>query len=877
MHTSKVKRTRDALAVAAAVCWLAACGGDDLGIGATPTATATSTATVRPTATPTALSQARVEGLVAVARDVGGTTDGLNPLPTDGLPPLGKGFDRGLGHADWVVDDGEVRGSTDDDGHFSISGLTPGRHALRFTKTVNGDLMEFVVPIIVGDDGAAEVVAEVSWGLVRATSTYVQAGAAQRAVFAPNGTYLITRGAELVELFDGWRTLVDGDGDGRFDPQQCGREIYACAEDGRCSNADDFCACISSCPNCEDCPERACVPRAYFQRPACGPDGLCGTLPYECADGQNACAVPGDVCSCVSSCFGCDNCASFACVSPCISGDPIDLVRIVVSGPARLVVGQETSAYASAVLSDGTAVDVTWLATWQSSAPHGASVDAWARLSAVAAGATGITATLASVTSEPLQLDVVERPSLLRIHLQNASCYYYANDGPIGADGKPVPSDATGLLPPPWCRQVVLVGAEIRFVALGEFDTGYFEDITDEVTWRLEPAGVGTIDAGLFTAIAVGTAELRAALGGVISDAQEIKVVDQRTIVALSIYPGDFAYDHVGGGPLADPSRPEPCFECGYSLTLLVGDRVRFFATAHYDTGEWEDKSEEVTWQSSDEAVANVDAAGRVTAAAAGAAAITASLGEVRSGPATLRVVSEATLLSLSAYQEAPDRVVANGAQAIFHAVGFYDVDVGFNRDVTKAVTWRSSDEAVGGFGAPGVFTGRAAGNVTVWAELDGMQSAPLPLEVYATGELDYCDAAAINRGSWSDDFNRVVLESDCGVYTPPDVVELRFTVTETQRPGGVFDPCLDLYAYRGEQLVRTIREEGCGDPFLAPTAPGRDDAVLKYQLKAFWDLKDDGGQTVPAGNYTIKGRFYLYYDPIVSIDVSVVEAAGGP
>ncbi len=875
MYTSSAKRIGELLAVSAAVGWLAACGGDDLGIGATPTTTATATATARPTATRTPQSQASVQGLVAVARDVGGPGDGLNPLRPDGLPPLGKGFDRGLGYADWVVDDGDLRGSTDDDGHFSVSGLTPGRHALRFTKTVDGNLMEFVVPIIVGDDGAAEVVAEVSWGLVRATSTYAQAGATRRAVFAPNGTYLITAGAQVVELFDGWRTLIDGDGDGRFDPQQCGREIYACAADGSCSNADDFCACISSCPDCEDCPERACVPRSYFQRPACGPDGLCGALPYQCAGGQNTCAGSGDVCSCVSSCFGCDNCASFACLAPCADGEPIDIVQIAVAGPARLVVGQETSASASAVLSDGTAVDVTWLATWASSAPAVASIDSWARLSALAVGATELRAALAGASGAPLRLDVVERPTLLRIHLQNASCYYYASDDPIGDDGKPIPPDATGLLPPPWCRQVVRVGAEIRFIALGEFDTGYFEDITDEVTWQLEPAGVGTIDAGLFTAAAVGTTQLRAALGGVSSEAQEIKAVDQPTIVALSIYPGDFAYNDIAGGPWGDPSRPEPCFECGYSLTLLVGDSVRFSATAHYDTGEWEDVSQRVTWQSSDASAAGIDTTGRVTAAAAGATAITATLGEITSGAAALRVVSEATLLNLSAYQETPDRVVAKGAQAIFHAVGFYDV--GFNRDVTEPATWRSSDEAVGGFDAPGVFTGRAAGTVTVWAELNGVQSPPLPLEVFATGELDYCDAAAINRGTWSDDFNRVVLESDCAAYTPPDVVELRFTVTETQRPGGLFDPCLDLYAYRGDQLVRTIREEGCGDPFLAPTAPGRDDAVLKYQLKAFWDLKDENGQTVGPGNYTIRGRFYLYYDPIVSIDVSVGPAAGGP
>src|SRR5262249_55524350 len=118
--------------------------------------------------------------------------------------------------------------------------------------------------------------------------------------------------------------------------------------------------------------------------------------------------------------------------------------------------------------------------------------------------------------------------------------------------------------------------------------------------------------------------------------------------------------------------------------------------------------------------------------------------------------------------------------------------------------------------------------------------------------------------------FNRVTLESDCAEYTPPAVVALRFSVTETQMQGGIFDPCLDLYAYRGDTLVRTIRQEGCGDPFLPAGAPGRDDAVLKYQLAAFWDLKDDARQTVDPGTYTIRGRFYLYYDPVVKLAIEV-------
>ncbi|MGH7786629.1 MAG: carboxypeptidase-like regulatory domain-containing protein, partial [Candidatus Binatia bacterium] len=278
------------MALAALAGGLAGCGDDDIDLGgATPTATATRTATTAPTATrtPTVQAVAQVAGLIVVAREVGsGENDGLKQLPPESLPPVGRGFDRSLGNADWSVGDGTLHGTTTDDGRFSITGLSPGRHIVRVTKTVDGNLLELAVPIIVGDDGAAEVVAEVSWGLVRSTSTYTQGGAAHRAVFAPNGAHLVARGVQLIEFGDGSRTLVDSDGDGRFDPQSGGcTALYSCDASGGCGDPETVCVCLPSCPGCADCPQRACVARNYFHTPECGPDGLCKPFPYSCSDG----------------------------------------------------------------------------------------------------------------------------------------------------------------------------------------------------------------------------------------------------------------------------------------------------------------------------------------------------------------------------------------------------------------------------------------------------------------------------------------------------------------------------------------------------------------------------------------------------------------
>jgi hypothetical protein len=845
---------------------LAACGGgSDLSFGPTPTATITATPTAVSTATPTATPGAQsVAGQIVVDGQVrGGSGDGLKPLPPESLPPVPSGFDRGLANADWVLDDGSARGTTSDDGRFSIAGVAPGAHVVHVTKTVEGNLLAVDLPIVVGDDGSADVVAEVTWGLVRTTSTYTVGGAAARAVFAPGGTHAITVGTRLVEIGGAGRTFRDGDGDGRFDPVGCDAALASCDGAGGC-DADHVCACVPSCPACDDCPLRACIPAAAVGRPTCLPGGVCKAQPYACAP-DRTCAVPGDTCACVSSCPGCAGCGGFACVSSCA---PVTVIAVQVGGPDRLVIGQPGSASASVMLSDGSAIDVTAVASWASSAPTVAAIDGFGRLAAASAGTVEITASLADLVSAPLSLQVVDRPELRRILLQNASCYYpiaYPEDGTVATPAPPV---MPGYLPAPSCEQVLRIGATLQLVALGEFDGGYYQDVSAEVTWQVSPPEVGTIDQSVFTAVAAGDGEITAALAGITSDPLSIRVVTAPTIVALSIYPLDRAYPALEGGPIQPDGAPLPCYDCGYAFTLLQGDAVRFGATAHYDTGEWEDVTARVVWRSSDPAVAPIDATGLLTAAGAGDASIDATLATVTSAAAAVRVVDHATLQSLYAYQDGQDRVIAIGAQLVFHAVGAYDV--GFSRDVTAQVTWRSSDERVGGFDGAGVFTGRGAGMVMVSAVLDGIESAPIAIEVFATSELSYCDPTNVNRATWADDFNRVTLESDCAAYTAPAVVALRFSVTETQRPGGVFDPCLDLYAYRGDTLVRVIRQQGCGDPFVAPTAANRDDAVLKYQLTAFWDLKDEQGNVVPPGSYTITGRFYLYYDPVVKLSVRV-------
>lgn len=867
--TTRVKRfdvPRAIFALAAISLLAIGCGSDDDDNGGPPpvptstasqnTATPTRTGST-PVATNTPVQGAAVRGLLVVDGAVrAGSGDALAGAPE--VDFVADGFDRALSFADWSTTcegGGEPRtGTTDESGRFEIGGLPPGECTVEVSKTVGGNLMTFSLVITVGDDGAAEVVAEVSWGLVRATSIYTSGGSDYRRVWTNHGAHLLIRDGNIVEIGDYARRLVDADGDGQFESPDCDGDVWQCSDFGGC-DPGRRCSCTGSCPFCEDCGggPPVCV--------AAGP-----YVPYAC-DGTGGCANPGDRCVCASSAPDSQDCPQRVCVPSCA---PASIDEVRVYGAQQIVVGQESSFSATAGLSDGSFIDVTSLAAWESSAPSVLTVAAWGAAEAVSAGAAEVTATLEDIGSDPYAVTVTPRPALIAIHLQNYDCYPgIYTDKPVAL---PEPGIADQAFAPPFCLDAIEIGGSVQFHALGEFASGFYQDISDEVEWSATPQSVGTIEDGLFTATGAGSASISASLEGVASAQRELRVVTERSVVAISVYPeSQYYFDFL---PVADVA---PCYEfgCGGSLTVLLGDEMQFRATARYDTGGWEEVTAEVTWNATPAGVLTVGDGGALTASGEGAATVTATLGAVTSNSYAVDVVEEATLQGLDIYQEganAADRVIETGGEAYFHAHGYYDV--GFSRDATDDAEWHSSDEAVARFEEPGVLLGLAAGSVAVWAELDGKRSSVLFMEVFAQTEIDFCDVENVNRGTWTDGFNRVYLESDCATYEQPDIVELRFTVTETERPGGIFDPCLDLYAFRieggVETFVRTIREEGCGEPFLARGAPEFDDAELRYQLRAFWDLKNDAGNAVPPGTYRIKGRFYLYYDPVVTIDVEV-------
>mgnify|MGYP002615224558 CR=1 FL=1 len=204
------------------------------------------------------------------------------------------------------------------------------------------------------------------------------------------------------------------------------------------------------------------------------------------------------------------------------------------------------------------------------------------------------------------------------------------------------------------------------------------EDATDKtVTWTSSDETVATVDAeGNVTAVAPGQVEITATSNGI----SAVCALTVKPIVAESV----------------TISETEAELTEGETLQL----------TAEVAPEDTTDKT--VTWSSSDEEVATVDAAGLVTAVAPGEATITAACGEAS---ATCDVTVLARVIEVTG--------ITLDETEIFGAPGNTQqlTATVMPEDATdKTVTWTSSDEAVATVDADGLVTFVADGEAVITA-----------------------------------------------------------------------------------------------------------------------------------------------------------------
>ena len=301
--------------------------------------------------------------------------------------------------------------------------------------------------------------------------------------------------------------------------------------------------------------------------------------------------------------------------------------------------GTSTQFTATGIFSDDSAQDLTSQVTWGSSPGSVAAVsnaaDSRGLATSFEMGSTAISATLDSVTGST---DLTVTSAVL-VSIQ-------------------VTPTNPGLAK----------GTTRQFTATGIYSDHSTQDLTKQVTWSTSNTSVASVSNaagsnGLATALAVGTAEVGATLGYV-SGTTTLDVT-AATLVAIEVNPAD--------------------------TSIAKGTTRQFVATGIYTDASTQDLTKQVTWNSSNIAVASISNAagsnGLASALGVGPATISATLGTV-SGTTTLGVTA-ATLVSIQV--DPADSVISMDITVEFTATGIYSDNS--TQDLTQKVTWKSSDD----------------------------------------------------------------------------------------------------------------------------------------------------------------------------------------
>ncbi|WP_338865841.1 Ig-like domain-containing protein [Myxococcus stipitatus] len=232
------------------------------------------------------------------------------------------------------------------------------------------------------------------------------------------------------------------------------------------------------------------------------------------------------------------------------------------------------------------------------------------------------------------------------------------------------------------------IGAEVS--ATATFSDGSTRDVTREAAWSSSDAAIGTVssDAGgapQVRALAKGQATLRATYSEVSAQAR-LDVTDA-TAVSLALAPKD--------------------------LSLAAGLTRQLVAMATFSDGTSHVLTTDLTWSSSNEAIASISASGLVRAAAPGEATLKARFGALE---ATVKVtVSAAVVTSLAVTPS--EASMARGATLTLTAM--VTRSDGTTVDVSNEATWSSSDASIATVNKR-VASGVAQGSVRITATFAG-------------------------------------------------------------------------------------------------------------------------------------------------------------
>ena len=548
----------------------------------------------------------------------------------------------------------------------------------------------------------------------------------------------------------------------------------------------------------------------------------------------------------------------------------------IAPASATLAAGATAPLTASVTLSDGSVADATHTATWSSSAGAIATVQN-GLVSGVAAGSATITAALDSlnataaitVTAATLKSISVSPPQSViaaGLTVQLAATAVYSDNStadvtaqvawssdttsvaalvtsgvglvdaltPGRANVSATLSNVTGsalinvtaatpvrlqLAPSPL---TLPAGVSQQVTALGFFSDHSVRDVSADATWTLSNSGVATVSSsGLVSGLATGTSTLTATLSG--ASATDAITVTAAQLAQILLLPQNSAVN--------------------------VGGTQQLTATGIYGDNSLHDVTAQATWTSSAGAIASVSNAagsrGLVTGASAGNAQITASVGSITSGPASV-TVSSAALSSIrlqpaqiltAVYITVPTRVTARYAD-------------GSEVDVTSQCVFGSSNAQVATVVAAGSdageVTGAGQGQANLTASFGG-QTASAQVTVVAATLQSITVSAGGGRGGGG--------------------------------PGGGNGGAATLEVGQSQQLTATAQFQGAPVPIDVTTLvtwTSSDPTVAKFVAapNGLLTAQGAGSCTVAAEMDGISGTLAVTVTPVTPVSIAVVQAS---
>jgi uncharacterized repeat protein (TIGR03803 family) len=254
----------------------------------------------------------------------------------------------------------------------------------------------------------------------------------------------------------------------------------------------------------------------------------------------------------------------------------------------------------------------------------------------------------------------------------------------------------------------VAVGTSAQLTATGIYSDNSHADVTAQVSWTTSNTAVATVGAGTGKALGVtaGSSTVSVSLQGL--TATTTLTVTSTTLVSIAI----------------TPSIP----------SIAAGTSEQFTATGIFSDNTTQNLTPDLTWTSSNAAVATISSSGLASAVASGSTTITATC-KVASTCGTLAgsttlTVKAATLVSIAITPSNPS--IALGINETFTATGTYSDNS--TQNLTAQVTWNSATPAVATIsnsaGTAGVATPVATGATLITAALGGVTSGAVTFTV---------------------------------------------------------------------------------------------------------------------------------------------------